>query len=178
VTALPAARLITLRGGAVGDSPAVSGDSTTYPLVAAEPVSIGPPPVLPALIRSARITRALPPARKLTRCGHVVSHGMDAIDTGGGSPRRAVYTLAYGVLTDSQRQQLQDFFALLRWGTRGAGLAMTIRPDGPDGEAVPVRPTGPAPQWTLLGRAGDGGGGGGGGDRRWQLDRFDAEEVG
>lgn len=135
----PAVPLRPWRQGPDTTAP-VAGEQGFAALVPiAEPISAGEPPVAPDLVE--RMETAWPVARVALASGQTRS-------TLTGLCARPRFRLVWTGLEFDERNAL---LAFLRGEVRGAGLAMTVRIDGPGSEAITVIPVAD-PVDTWLGR--------------------------
>lgn len=151
---VPAVNLANLRQAAAVTPPTLTpgADSPGFaafgPLV--EPLSAGPLPVRPNLVQRGRAA-AHPVRRMRARSGHLKR---TPIGTTGSA--RARFTVQWGALTRAEAASLRDFFENDVIAAEGSGglFGFDLKPDGPDGSTIVVRPLG-----TLRTRIIDGGGG-------------------
>ncbi|MFZ2875480.1 MAG: hypothetical protein WAZ94_13485 [Phycisphaerales bacterium] len=142
-TVTPAVQFRPWRTGANGTAP-VAGDGGFQPLVPIdEPLSVGAPPVTPALVAAMNYTD--PTHRTAVRSGWVRTR------PAGGSPR-PTFRVSWRGLSKTERDSLLDWFAgTVRWTL----LAFDVEVDGPGTGAVRVRAV-VTPVDRLVARAGDG----------------------
>lgn len=113
------------------------GETGTYPIVGAEPATVGAPPVTPSLVAGLSVRLATRVLR--SRSGHVCT---SAVETAGRPRARVVWA----GLTRSQRDSL---IAWIRGTLRGPLNAFLIEPDGPGSGTVRVRMVGdPTDTWV------------------------------
>jgi hypothetical protein len=132
---------VRLREFALGQDPVAptAGEDGFAALVPVdEPLSAGPPPVAPILVRRAEDLWAV----RGVRCGsgHLVTSGL-------ASHPRPRWSVGWTGLTLAQRELLWAFLVQdadgVCCGAQGGLRAMDIRIDGAGSSIVPVRPVGP-----------------------------------
>lgn len=113
------------------------GETGTYPLVGAEPATVGAPPVTPSLMDGLSIGQASRIVR--SRSGHVCTSALE-------TARRPRARVAWVGLTQSERDSL---LAWIRGTLRGPLNAFALEPDGPGSGTVRVRMVGdPVDTWV------------------------------
>lgn len=131
--ALPAVQLGPMLAPATtGVTPPVDGDDDFAALVPIdEPLSAGEPPIAPALIVSASKQYPARIMRSVAGYPHSAPLGTDA---------RATGTLQWNEIDGGARGDVLDWLASVTGGANGAA-GITVRPDGPEGPELIVRPT-------------------------------------
>lgn len=130
--ALPAVQLVPLIAPAVtGVTPPVDGVDDFAALVpVAEPLSAGEPPVTPSLIVAASKQYAARMMRSVAGYSHSAALGTDA---------RAMVNVQWDELDAGGLGDVLEWLKSVTGGDAGAA-AMSVKPDGPEGDAIVVRP--------------------------------------
>lgn len=113
------------------------GEGGTYPLVGAEPASVGAPPIAPSLMESLSVGQASRVVK--SRSGHFCTSAAE-------TARRPRARVVWIGLTQAQRESL---LAWIRETLRGPLNAFAVEPDGPGTGTVRVRMVGnPVDTWV------------------------------